>query len=324
MPSALLERPDPLPRMKHTPTTSETADLLARLTDLATPTSRGKPVDPVVQQPGGAPAEPTTAAQRLSQPSLAFMGGKYQPDNAPGDAAFGPMVSVGPPRVSLNRSEVEFKRSMPEIYRLRTAPDRARLAQRHGATSETESAVRAGLKWLADNQEADGRWSPRRHEAGREAKVAGRDRRGAGIQADTGMTGLALFGLPRLGSHPSTRTVSRHCPARLGLPDPNARSRRVALRQSKSLLRHVLPCDGRFRHERGLRHDRRTAVGRARASSGRVYDRRPGPRWRRVALLRPRPRRHEPTGLAVDGPKERGAGRYSDSKHHRDRGACGS
>jgi hypothetical protein len=82
---------------------------------------------------------------------------------------------------------------VPEIYRLRVAPNRAKVAREHGATPETEKAVKAGLRWLAANQEADGRWDARRHGAGRELLVAGRNRQGAGIHADTGVTGLALL-----------------------------------------------------------------------------------------------------------------------------------
>ena len=85
------------------------------------------------------------------------------------------------------------ERRPPSIYSLRTAPDRSRLAERQGATPATEEAVKAALKWLADNQEPDGRWDAANHGAGRELLVAGRDRQSAGIRADTGMTGLALL-----------------------------------------------------------------------------------------------------------------------------------
>ena len=82
---------------------------------------------------------------------------------------------------------------LPNVYRLRVAPDRLRLAQRRGATGQSEAAVRAALAWLAENQGPGGRWDAGDHGAGRELRVAGRDRKRAGIQADTGMTGLALL-----------------------------------------------------------------------------------------------------------------------------------
>jgi hypothetical protein len=93
------------------------------------------------------------------------------------------------------QSSGEAGRRLPEAYSLRTAPDRSRLAQRQGATPSTEQAVAAALKWLANNQEPDGRWDAVRHGAGRELLVGGRDRQGAGLEADTGVTGLALLAL---------------------------------------------------------------------------------------------------------------------------------
>jgi hypothetical protein len=89
--------------------------------------------------------------------------------------------------------------AMPAIYSLRTAEDRAGVAQRHGATSETEAAVRAALKWLADNQTKGGNWDSRATGGGKEQFVLARDRQNAGIDADTGMTGLALLAMLAAG-----------------------------------------------------------------------------------------------------------------------------
>lgn len=85
------------------------------------------------------------------------------------------------------------KASVPDAYRLRVAPNRSDIAQSHGGTAETEAAVKAALKWLADNQSADGRWDPRVHGAGKETNVLGRDRQNAGSKADSAVTGLALL-----------------------------------------------------------------------------------------------------------------------------------
>lgn len=90
--------------------------------------------------------------------------------------------------------------AIPEIYRLRTSPERAKLAERHGANAATEAAVKAALKWLASAQTADGRWSAAAFEGGRETKVDGRDRQGAGSHADSAMTGLALLALLAAGN----------------------------------------------------------------------------------------------------------------------------
>ena len=102
----------------------------------------------------------------------------------------------GSPAVSLTgiaRGDGDVGKPVPDAYRLRVAPNRANVAQSRGGTAETEAAVKAALKWLADNQAADGRWNPRTHGAGKETNVLGRDRQNAGSHADTAMTGLALL-----------------------------------------------------------------------------------------------------------------------------------
>jgi hypothetical protein len=87
----------------------------------------------------------------------------------------------------------DSQQPLPDAYRLRVAPDRTGVAESHGGTAETETAVKAALKWLADNQAADGHWDPRAHGAGKETHVLGQDRQSAGSRADTAVTGLALL-----------------------------------------------------------------------------------------------------------------------------------
>ena len=79
------------------------------------------------------------------------------------------------------------------MYKLRTSPDRARVAELQGGSADTEAAVKAALKWLAANQSPDGGWDASQLESGRENKTLGQNRRGAGTEADTGVTGLALL-----------------------------------------------------------------------------------------------------------------------------------
>jgi hypothetical protein len=94
-------------------------------------------------------------------------------------------------KANFQSSIVNFQ--FPSVYKQRLAPDRERIARRHGGGPETEAAVEAALRWLADNQSADGRWDADRHGAGRENRVHGHDRQGAGFKADTAMTGLAIL-----------------------------------------------------------------------------------------------------------------------------------
>jgi hypothetical protein len=89
---------------------------------------------------------------------------------------------------------------VPEVYRLRMSPNRSQIAERLGASPQTEAAVQAALRWLAGNQEPDGRWSVARHGGGRETYEAGRDRQGAGAKADAGITALALLALTANGN----------------------------------------------------------------------------------------------------------------------------
>ena len=79
------------------------------------------------------------------------------------------------------------------MYKLRTSPDRARVAELQGGSADTEAAVKTALVWLAANQSPDGRWDASQLESGRENNTLGQNRRGAGTEADTGVTGLALL-----------------------------------------------------------------------------------------------------------------------------------
>ena len=103
----------------------------------------------------------------------------------------------------------------PEIYKLRTAPDRTRVAMQQGATAQSEAAVEAALKWLAENQKPNGSWDASDHGAGRERKVDQRDRQGAGLEADTGVSGLALLAFLAAGHTHLEGTYNEN--VRLGL-----------------------------------------------------------------------------------------------------------
>lgn len=91
------------------------------------------------------------------------------------------------------RSAVGGSAAVPDIYKARTAPNRAQIAAAGGGSAETEAAVDLALAWLVANQSPDGRWNVARLEGGLEPRTAGHDRQGAGIGADTGVTGLALL-----------------------------------------------------------------------------------------------------------------------------------
>jgi len=149
------------------------------------------------------PAGRAGQGSQAVQPAEAGQAGQAGQQTGPGqgDGTLGEHAGlIGPPRLpGLRRAEAATQ-SMPEIYRLRVSPQRSAIAQQKGATPETEAAVKLALKWLADNQELTGRWDPRQHGAGQERHVQGRNRQGAGIDADTGITGLALLALLGAGN----------------------------------------------------------------------------------------------------------------------------
>ncbi|HVT28458.1 MAG TPA: squalene--hopene cyclase [Lacipirellulaceae bacterium] len=78
-------------------------------------------------------------------------------------------------------------------YALRSASDRLSLIEGQGGSAKTEEAVVAALSWLAAAQSADGRWSANQFGAGQEQMVLGQSRGGAGRNADTGVSALALL-----------------------------------------------------------------------------------------------------------------------------------
>ncbi len=83
--------------------------------------------------------------------------------------------------------------AVPSTYADRFAENRDQIAAEGGGSEQTERAVRAALGWLADAQSDGGGWDASRFGAGHERSVLGHNRNGAGANADTGVTGLALL-----------------------------------------------------------------------------------------------------------------------------------
>ncbi len=132
-----------------------------------------------------------TAPLPTASPGLSDWVENGPPAGAIEPPVLGPPV-LGPPVLGPVQREVAAK-PVPRVYQLRTAANRSEIAKRYGASNDSEAAVDAALKWLADNQEPDGRWDPARHGAGKELRILGRDRFGAGSDAETGISALALL-----------------------------------------------------------------------------------------------------------------------------------
>jgi hypothetical protein len=200
VPTALLERMTPLPRLRETPTAVDPGSALAdRAYELAA-TGRGAPAAATGRD--GLVAITGNQAQAMTAAGTTGIGRTQSPDLAGlmGRGAADALASAGAPPVDTHAGAAQMpamrrgeRGEMPDRYRLRVAPNRAQLAQQQGATAETEHAVHIALRWLADNQAANGRWDASDHGAGREDMVLGRSRQNAGIQADTGVTGLTLL-----------------------------------------------------------------------------------------------------------------------------------
>lgn len=84
-------------------------------------------------------------------------------------------------------------RELPTLYQGRADENRRQLLQRYGGSPQGESSVYGALDWLAASQNLDGRWDARRYGAGQETKTLGQDRAGAGADAETGITALAVL-----------------------------------------------------------------------------------------------------------------------------------
>jgi hypothetical protein len=208
LPAALLDQILPLPKMADT----DDHHALVTAADATNP-MRQKPMERMIHKVSGDAAYGNAdgpavadrasggngtlgrASGRLAAPSIAGLTQKGPGGHESGEDA-GAVASVTPnvtlPATPRKRSDEE-QPPVPSAYRLRVAPNRIDVTQSHGGTAETEAAVKAALKWLADSQAADGHWDPRTHEAGKETNVLGRDRQGAGSRADTAITGLALL-----------------------------------------------------------------------------------------------------------------------------------
>jgi len=105
---------------------------------------------------------------------------------------------------------------LPATFLSRDREKRKEIVKKFGGTEESERAVELSLKWLADNQHAEGYWDAGRFGSGKvrirpEIKVDDPnraveendpDRQHTGLRADTGVTGLAILAFLAAGYTP--------------------------------------------------------------------------------------------------------------------------
>ena len=203
VPSELLEQPPTMPRMSDAPVTTTPQESLADLIDDASSASSPRPADAVAHDDTSQNAANTDTAGDTASSDAAEPLALDRPEDEQTRPIEG-LVSQGNDHRIGNDSEnavpqlVPVRRGrphaqVPEVYRQRLEPERSRQAMQQGATPESEAAVTAALRWLTLAQGADGRWDPVAHGGGFEPRVLGHDRQSAGIDADTGITGLALL-----------------------------------------------------------------------------------------------------------------------------------
>ena len=89
---------------------------------------------------------------------------------------------------------------VPAPYRLRTSPQRKKIAVEMGANEESERAVEISLQWLAAHQNPRGYWEPIESTLGREPEQIKWDstesrgeRERSGFNSETGLTALAVL-----------------------------------------------------------------------------------------------------------------------------------
>ena len=89
---------------------------------------------------------------------------------------------------------------VPAPYRLRTSPQRKKIAVEMGANEDSERAVEISLKWLAAHQHPHGYWEPIESTLGREPEPikglngeALEERERSGFNSETGLTALAVL-----------------------------------------------------------------------------------------------------------------------------------
>ena len=163
-----------------------TSPLPEDLVEVAQPNVLAAEIDPVEPAPESAVIEP----EELAVPAqLATVKSIVPVDEVKPQ----PVVPPLPPRRKGDGME------LAPLYQQRFAASRVEMGRKFGLTDDSESAVRAGLAWLVRNQSEDGRWDADRLEAGREAKVYGQSRNGAGMDADTGISALSLLALMAAG-----------------------------------------------------------------------------------------------------------------------------
>lgn len=152
-----------------------------------------EPVAEPIQEPAEMAPKASDAPAPIREP-VESEAVANQVDPSPADAE-APAEQTMPPSPPAEPSPAvtPTRPAVPQSLADRVRPDRLQSVIEQGGSRETEQAVGRALEWLAHAQAADGRWDADRWQAGRDFEVLGHNREGAGAQADTGISGLAVL-----------------------------------------------------------------------------------------------------------------------------------
>ena len=114
-------------------------------------------------------------------------------NNGMGEADAATANVAGPPEAGQPKRLLQGRDDLPKLYRYRVLENRVKIAEENGGNARTEAAVEAALAWLAGTQNENGGWDASRYGSGRETRVFGHDRQGAGESSDTAVTALAVL-----------------------------------------------------------------------------------------------------------------------------------
>lgn len=107
---------------------------------------------------------------------------------------FSEAIVSGGELVAADLPTIRRRDNPPPTYALRNVEQRSDAALRFGGTKESEAAVELSLRWLARNQQADGRWDAEDWGAGQvKLDEIGVDRNYAGREADSGLSALVTL-----------------------------------------------------------------------------------------------------------------------------------
>ena len=120
-------------------------------------------------------------------------------------------------------------------------------SSRRAAAGRRRRAVAAALQWLAAAQSRDGRWDASHFGAGQEQMVLGQNRGGAGRNADTGISALAMLAFLGAGHSHVQRRVSGQRTPRPRLSLRSQADDGSLYGEVHALRPNVLPLDGDIR-----------------------------------------------------------------------------